>query len=403
MSDAGSDATPRNVPHLAPGEIAYRDFAREPDGFAEQEVRTFLGEVADAVAAGRDRERGLEQRIRDLEDEGVDSRAAAVDDVTDRRDEGPGEGRDAGRDERVGELFAELRRHDVATPTPAKAPPAKPRVEPPPSDPDSEPTPDPVPTPDANAEPEGGTDGADDGAESPAELTGDDLVRARCDAVIGPLLVDLVRVTKRVLQDEQNVLLDAGRRARSRIDPDRVLPDVDGQRDTWAAALKPALGLAYGGGRTSVGHSRRVTSAPERVVNEIAAALLTPLRERLGVTIASVSARGPYESAAELHRELAGAIGARYREWRTADLETRLGDALAAAYARGTYDGAPSTSRLRWVTNSGNRCPDCDDNTLEPTVKGQAFPTGQTVPPAHPGCRCLLVVEPASRASATGT
>jgi len=37
------------------------------------------------------------------------------------------------------------------------------------------------------------------------------------------------------------------------------------------------------------------------------------------------------------------------------------------------------------------RCPDADDNALEPTVKGQRFPTGQAYPPAHPGCRCLVV------------
>jgi hypothetical protein len=39
------------------------------------------------------------------------------------------------------------------------------------------------------------------------------------------------------------------------------------------------------------------------------------------------------------------------------------------------------------------KCPDCDDNALEPTVKGSDFPTGQPHPPAHPGCRCLLVVD----------
>ena len=30
-----------------------------------------------------------------------------------------------------------------------------------------------------------------------------------------------------------------------------------------------------------------------------------------------------------------------------------------------------------------------------PTVKGEAYPTGQLHPPAHAGCRCLLVVAPA--------
>ena len=46
---------------------------------------------------------------------------------------------------------------------------------------------------------------------------------------------------------------------------------------------------------------------------------------------------------------------------------------------------------LQWVPADPGRCPDCDDNALEPTLKGKAFPTGQPHPPAHPGCRCIVV------------
>ena len=45
---------------------------------------------------------------------------------------------------------------------------------------------------------------------------------------------------------------------------------------------------------------------------------------------------------------------------------------------------------LQWIPLAVGRCADCDDNAFEPTVKGEAFPTGQAHPPAHPGCRCLL-------------
>ena len=51
----------------------------------------------------------------------------------------------------------------------------------------------------------------------------------------------------------------------------------------------------------------------------------------------------------------------------------------------------PKVYGLRWVPADPGRCPDCDDNALEPTLKGATFPTGQQHPPAHPGCRCLLV------------
>jgi hypothetical protein len=46
---------------------------------------------------------------------------------------------------------------------------------------------------------------------------------------------------------------------------------------------------------------------------------------------------------------------------------------------------------LWWVPFVEGRCSDCDDNALEPTVKGKQFPTGQAFPPAHLGCKCLLV------------
>jgi hypothetical protein len=108
--------------------------------------------------------------------------------------------------------------------------------------------------------------------------------------------------------------------------------------------------------------------------------------------------------AGRLHERLADAIdgarddeavtqrlGARYREFKGQELDAVVGDALAAAWALGVFDGAPAGTMLRWVADEEGRCPDCDDNALEPTKRGQRFPTGQTHPPAHPGCRCLLV------------
>lgn len=71
-----------------------------------------------------------------------------------------------------------------------------------------------------------------------------------------------------------------------------------------------------------------------------------------------------------------------------------VGDALAAAWALGVYDATPPGRTLQWIPMVEGNCPDCDDNALEPTVRGRQFPTGQPFPPAHPGCRCLLVPLP---------
>jgi hypothetical protein len=114
--------------------------------------------------------------------------------------------------------------------------------------------------------------------------------------------------------------------------------------------------------------------------------LVTPMRDRVSAAI--TDAPDPDPDA------IAQRIGARYREWKGQELEARVGDVLAATYARGVYDAAPEGARLQWVPARPGKCSDCDDNALEPTVRGERFPTGQPFPPAHPGCRCSLEVMP---------
>jgi hypothetical protein len=126
------------------------------------------------------------------------------------------------------------------------------------------------------------------------------------------------------------------------------------------------------------------------LLTELTEIAVTPLRSRLETSLASADARTP----ADMEITIAQVLGAKYREWRTQDLDDVLLDVLSVAYARGVYDGAPEGARLHWVAAREGRCPDCDDNALESTTKGEPFPTGQTAPPAHPGCRCFLVLEP---------
>jgi len=339
----------------------------------------------DALEASQARERQLQARVRELE-----ARLASIEGRGEQGRVGePGESSapgDVPADRHADALFARLRRDHEAEAQ--QAAPPRPKTK-------------------ANTKGTAKSTGVVRAAGPPApsatklegpiglvpepELTGDDLLRAARDAVLEPLVEELARVSKRQLQDEQNVLLDVARRANARVDPAKVLPEPAAHRAEWGALLSPSFDTAYVAGRGATGTARRSGAAPDRLVNELALGLIAPLRERLQGTVGAVLARGPYESAAELHREMAAAIGARYREWKGEDLHIRLGDALAVAYARGTYDGAPSGAHLRWVPDAGDRCPDCDDNALEVTVKGQPFPTGQAHPPAHPGCRCLVV------------
>ena len=122
--------------------------------------------------------------------------------------------------------------------------------------------------------------------------------------------------------------------------------------------------------------------------------MIEPLRERL---VAAID--GTHEPG-ETSNQVVERIGARYREWKTGTAESAVDDALGAAYARGCYDGIADGSVLTWLTPPGGCCPDCDDDTLEPTNKGEPFPSGQAYPPAHPGCGCIVTVAEATPAAA---
>jgi hypothetical protein len=217
-----------------------------------------------------------------------------------------------------------------------------------------------------------------------------ELLRQR-DELLTSVAHDLIRRCKRVLQNEQNEVLDALRRHRGRLTPDKLLPPIAEQLAGWTDVMTPALDEAYVAARAATSSATQdspVFSAPKRVVTGLVEVVVTPLRERLLATVGETLSEDPDTDGDVIAKR----IGAQYREWRGQELDGRIGDVLAAAYARGVYDATPEGSRLRWVPAQKGQCPDADDNALEPTARGDRFPTGQQFPPAHPGCRCVLAV-----------
>ena len=204
--------------------------------------------------------------------------------------------------------------------------------------------------------------------------------RDRRSSGLDPLLGPLLKRAKRRAQDDQNALLDAVRRHKGRPHADQVLPELEGVLTAWSEVLRDAVDGAYAAGRTASGGS--VEDAPAELVRDAAEALVVPLRERVTIAI-DTGEEGDTGGLVER-------IGARYREWKNQALESSLQEALAFCWSRGVYDAAPDNAVLWWVPSEEGRCSDCDDNGLEPTVKGKLFPTGQPFPPAHPGCRCML-------------
>jgi len=203
--------------------------------------------------------------------------------------------------------------------------------------------------------------------------------RTKRAKVVDPLLAGLLKRAKRRAQDDQNALLDSVRRHKGRPTSEQVLVAADVTRDDWSKVLRDALDRAYGAGRVAAGAADEPVN--DELAGEAAEAVIGPLRERL---IAAI------DSGDEGDTGLVERIGARYREWKNQSLERTLSEVVAAAWTRGVYDAVPDEAVLWWIPFEEGRCSDCDDNALEPTLKGKHFPTGQTFPPAHPGCKCLL-------------
>lgn len=212
--------------------------------------------------------------------------------------------------------------------------------------------------------------------EAPVE---DEARRERRDAAVEAIQGQLVRRLKRALQDDQNEALDRLRAGRSGPSVTALVP-VDEQAGRLRGAALDLLGEAYLAGARFVAADVHPSPQAGPMAADLAAAVMAPLRRALETSLA-----GGDDDAGVVDR-----IGAAYRECRAQRVDGAVSDAVVAAFAHGTM--ATAAGPLRWVVDDdGAPCADCDDNELAgPTPPGDAYPTGQTAPPAHAGCRCLL-------------
>ena len=213
---------------------------------------------------------------------------------------------------------------------------------------------------------------------------------AQRDQMIESIVSSLARRLKRTLQDSQNDLLDTLRSHGSSWSPD-LLPDEVEQVDTVATAALPILEEAAEAGVSFAG-----TAAGQRpgadlllgIAHELAESVVGPLRRRLADGHGALADAD--ETAAIEH------VGGAFREWKGERVERLAGDHVVAAFSAGTLSAVEAEpGQLEWVAVPGGGdapCPDCEDNGLNgPQRPGEKFPTGHLRPPAHPGCRCLLV------------
>jgi DivIVA domain-containing protein len=217
---------------------------------------------------------------------------------------------------------------------------------------------------------------------------------AERDDLLDPIIATMARRLKRAMQDDQNILLHR-LRADSGEYRQELLSSEDEQRRGLVEASVDFLGDAFDAGETFARQQlgTELEGANTAEVNrsavgsgaqELADTVVTLLRRRL----LEEDAEGPgptEEEAAEL-------VSAAYREWRGERIERLVGDHVIGAFSSGVR-AASGNAPLRWIAlGTDEACADCDDNALaEAVTEGERFPTGHLHPPAHAGCRCLVV------------
>jgi hypothetical protein len=191
-----------------------------------------------------------------------------------------------------------------------------------------------------------------------------------------------------VLADDQNEVLDRLRQGSKLPDLDALVGSPEDHSARYGGPARGDLdGAARAGAEIVGGVPLSEPADLDDVVTDLGNAVSGPLRERLAACLADSA--GDIDEATELVR-------AAYREWKTQRIDDAASDALLAGFNRGAFASAAVGCTLRWlVAPDQPPCPDADDNALAGDVeRGVSFPTGHLHAPAHPGCRCQVVIAP---------
>ena len=206
-----------------------------------------------------------------------------------------------------------------------------------------------------------------------------DAVRARDELMEGPSGT-LSRKIKRILQDEQNRILDGIR--------DGSIGAEFGDAGAVASAIAsatvdPLLDASQAGRdyaqRHGGGNGAGLSDADVVSIAEgLAASMLRTIEPRI------TDALHASDPAAQ--------VSSAFREWRGPRIDRLVTDAALRAFSASVLR-VTQGGKIRWIVASADQpCSDCSDNALEGAVAaGSQFPTGHQHPPVHAGCRCVIL------------
>ncbi len=221
------------------------------------------------------------------------------------------------------------------------------------------------------------------------------LLEAR-DLVVGPIATSLGRRIKRMLQDDQNDLLDALRQggiarvlertAELSSDSDRRAQQVfELLHKSEREGFRFAEELRGGPKSQDPGEEANSSEKELRAMTDHSLQVVTSLT--LGRVASMSSALEGANEAGQV-----SILGSIFRDIRGQKVDELVGDLVSSAFALGIRS-LPGALGYRWLTSDlGVNCADCDDNALANVNPSEEdFPTGHRLPPVHGGCRCLIV------------
>ncbi|HEV2427382.1 MAG TPA: hypothetical protein VGS61_04085, partial [Acidimicrobiales bacterium] len=209
---------------------------------------------------------------------------------------------------------------------------------------------------------------------------------ARRDAALDESLAALTRRVKRVLQDDQNAVLERLRDVKGMITTE--LEDEHDQRARYAEAARDALEDAAAAGARFAFDEAGVSGPPASraqvadVAADLAVTIVLALRRRI-LTDGSGSAVERANTA--------------YKEWRGARVERLCADAARRAFSLGVVAASRGHSVRFVVAPTDAPCDACAlDARSGERPAGEPFPSGSAYPPLHAGCACAVVPVPAA-------
>ncbi|MDP8961018.1 MAG: DivIVA domain-containing protein [Actinomycetota bacterium] len=216
------------------------------------------------------------------------------------------------------------------------------------------------------------------------------------DQALAGVRPGMLRRLKRTLQDVQNGVVDALRRSDGQVDPSELPPFADDLAPLGSigeAFLAEAYRTGIADGATLAGVTRREDAADPARVDDAARAFRDTLAYEIDASLEATLRAGI--EAGEETSMLIERVDGIFRDLKGPVSEAAVDASLVRVYELGLQDlwRATGVESRVWVVGPEQRCPEnrCQLNAERGQVAlDEQFPSGDYVPPAHPGCTCTI-------------